>query len=180
VGPAITSATTVGGPPWYQRWWWAVALTAFVLGAAIGGLNQTDPEVRTETVTQVSERPMWTPDCKKLENQFERRQCEGIMAGYNKSLQSATTTTKPPTPKPTQPPAAAIEQGTWAVPDEVKPGTYVSDGGEGCYWARLRDLTGDIDSIIANGGDVGRQRVTILRSDKGFETNECGVWRKVG
>jgi len=71
-------------------------------------------------------------------------------------------------------------RGTWAVPDEVKPGTYVSDGGEGCYWARLRDLTGGINSIIANGGDVGRQRVTILRSDKGFETNECGVWRKVG
>jgi hypothetical protein len=31
-----------------------------------------------------------------------------------------------------------------------------------------------------HGGDVGRQRVTILRSDKGSETNECGVWRKVG
>jgi hypothetical protein len=86
----------------------------------------------------------------------------------------------PECPKPTQPPAATIEQGTWAVPDEVKPGTYVSDGGDGCYWARLRDLTGGINSIIANGGDVGRQRVTILRSDKGFETNECGVWRKVG
>jgi hypothetical protein len=135
-------------------------------------------EVRTETVTQVSERLVWTPDCEKLENQFERRQCEGIMAGYNKSLQSAATTT-PPAPKPTQPPAATIEQGTWAVPNEVKPGTYVSDGGEGCYWARLRDLSGGLNSIIANGGDVGRQRVTILRSDKGFETNECGVWRKV-
>jgi hypothetical protein len=67
-----------------------------------------------------------------------------------------------------------------AVPDEVKPGTYVSDGGEGCYWARLRDLTGGLNSIIANGGDVGRQRVTILRSDKGFKTSDCGVWRKVG
>jgi hypothetical protein len=172
-----------GGLPWYKRWWWAVALTAFVLGAAIGGASQPEPEVRTETVTQVSvsERTVWTPECEKLSNQSERDQCEGIMAGYNKSLQSAaTTTTKPPAPKPTQPPAATIEQGTWAVPDEVKPGTYVSDGGEGCYWARLRDLTGGINSIIANGGDVGRQRVTILRSDKGFETNECGVWRKVG
>jgi hypothetical protein len=152
-----------------------------VVGAAIGGASQPEPEVRTENVTQVSERPVWTPDCEKLESQFERRQCEGIMAGYNRSLQSAaTTTTKPPTPRPTQPPVSTIEQGTWAVPDEVKPGTYVSDGGEGCYWARLRDLTGGINSIIANGGDIGRQRVTILRSDNGFETNECGVWRKVG
>jgi hypothetical protein len=45
---------------------------------------------------------VWTPECEEIENQSERDQCEGIMAGYNKSLQSAaTTTTKAPTPKPT-------------------------------------------------------------------------------
>lgn len=66
---------------------------------------------------------MWTPECEEIPNQSERRQCEGIMAGYNRSLQPATTatvasttattrrpkpattTTRRPRPATTQPPA---------------------------------------------------------------------------
>lgn len=81
------------GLPWYQRWWWAVALAAFLLGVAFAAASQPASEPEIRTVTQVSERPVWTPECEEIPNQSERRQCEGIMAGYNRSLQSATTTT---------------------------------------------------------------------------------------
>lgn len=70
--------------------------------------------------------------------------------------------------------------GMYLVPDEVKPGTYRSTANiDGiCYWARLRNLTGDGDSTIANGmGD--RQVVTIKPTDKAFETRGCGAWVKV-
>lgn len=93
--PSPPRPPTAGGLPWYQRLWWAIAFGAFVLGAAIAGASQPEPKVRTQTVTHVSERPVWTPECEKIPNQSERRQCQGIMAGYNKSLQSATTTTVP-------------------------------------------------------------------------------------
>jgi hypothetical protein len=64
-----------------QGWWWAVALAAFLLGAGIVGARQPTPEPAIRTVTQVSERPVWTPECDEIPNQSERRQCEGIMAG---------------------------------------------------------------------------------------------------
>jgi hypothetical protein len=181
-GPPPPRPPTAGGLPWYKRWWWAIAFAAFVLGAAIGGASQPEPEVRTETVTQVSERPVWTPECEKIENQTERRQCEGIIAGYNKSLQSAaTTTTKPSTPKPTQPPVSTIEDGQYAVPAEVKPGTYrAPNPGGDCYWARLKGFSGDLDDVLANGNPTGPARVAIAATDKGFESARCGGWKKVG
>ena len=60
----------------------------------------------------------------------------------------------------------------------MKPGTYVTSGGEGCYWARLKGFGGH--DIIANDLSAGRARVTISPTDKGFETQGCGDWRKVG
>jgi hypothetical protein len=42
-------------------------------------------------MTTIVERSVWTPQCEKIQNQTERGQCERIIAGYNKSLQSATT-----------------------------------------------------------------------------------------
>ena len=68
-------------------------MAAFLLGVAAAGISQPEPEPEIRTVTQVSERPVWTPECEKIPNQSERRQCERIIAGYDKSLQSATTTT---------------------------------------------------------------------------------------
>jgi hypothetical protein len=87
---------TANGLPWYQRWWWAVALAAFLLGAAFAGASQHKPEPEIRTVTQVSERPVWTPECEEIPNQSERRQCERIMAGYNRSLQRSSR--RPPRP----------------------------------------------------------------------------------
>lgn len=89
-------------------------------------------------------------------------------------------------PAPPPPPAGnSIGEGTWSVPDQVKPGTYrttVPADSFGCYWARLKDLSGGADAIIANGtADKGAStNVRIAATDKGFQSQGCGTWTKVG
>lgn len=71
-----------------------------------------------------------------------------------------------------------VPAGTWEVGTEVKPGTYIAEATEYCYWARLRNFDGDLDSIVANGNlDAGqRGRITVKKSDKGLELNGDCVW----
>lgn len=80
-------------------------------------------------------------------------------------------------PAAPEPVAGTIPEGTHRVPQDVKPGTYRTSGGDGCYWARLSSLDGD--SIIANNLGNGPMTVTIKRSDKGFETANCADWKRV-
>jgi hypothetical protein len=77
-------------------------------------------------------------------------------------------------------PAAAqfttFGDGIHAVGTDIAAGTYATDGGESCYWARLSGLGGTSDEIIANGNPTGPIVVRILATDTGFETQGCGVW----
>src|SRR5664280_1652948 len=70
--------------------------------------------------------------------------------------------------------------GTYTVGTDIKPGTYKSSGGDTCYWARLSSTDGSLGSIIANDVGNGQSVVTIQASDKAFETNRCGTWKKTG
>jgi hypothetical protein len=163
--------------PWYQRWW-AIAAAGFLLGAIVASAGASNQEPQTVTVTKVTERLVWTPECEKIQNQTERRQCEGIMAGYNKSLQSATTvrqattTTKPNIAVP------VFTDGIYEVGLEIKPGTYKTDGStEGeCYYARLS--SDDPSDIIANNLTKGRQTVRVRTTDKFIEFNGGCTWQR--
>lgn len=72
--------------------------------------------------------------------------------------------------------------GTFLVGEEVEPGTYRSAGptGEVCYWARLKGTTGDGDEIIANSTSKGQSTVTVLASDKAFQSDGCQAWKRIG
>ncbi len=86
---------------------------------------------------------------------------------------SPTATTESPRPATTIPP------GIYAVGEDILPGRYRSDGGSLCYWATLRDTTGEFDSIIANNlSDGGAQIVEIGPGAPYFETSGCGTWRQ--
>lgn len=97
------------------------------------------------------------------------------------------TTTAPAATKALPPAPATISGGVWEVPSEVKPGKYKSvapgQRGEGwaCYWARLRDLDGGLNSIAANGNlDAGEQGIlTVKKTDKFLELNGDCEWKKV-
>lgn len=66
--------------------------------------------------------------------------------------------------------------GIHRVGRDVAPATYRTKGGSGCYWARLRSFSGELNSILANENASGPAVVTIKPSDKGFESNRCGTW----
>jgi len=95
------------------------------------------------------------------------------------------TVTKPAPPAktvtapPPQAAAAITEDGVYLVGMDIKPGTYRNGAEDGCYWERLSNTSGDFDAIIANGNG-GNQVVTIKKTDKAFNTEDCGAWRKVG
>ncbi|MFE1444399.1 hypothetical protein [Streptomyces sp. NPDC058739] len=73
--------------------------------------------------------------------------------------------------------------GTFLVGQEVRAGTYRSDGPAGgladCYWARLKGTTGDFSEIIANAAGKGPATVTILATDKAFQTSGCQTWKRL-
>lgn len=62
--------------------------------------------------------------------------------------------------------------------EDIQPGRYKAraDRNGLCYWARLKDDTGDFDSIIANNTTSGSASVTVKSSDGAFETSGCTPW----
>jgi hypothetical protein len=86
------------------------------------------------------------------------------------------------TPKPTKTAMPAptedhslVRPGTYMVGTDIQPGLYIGSAGsdimDSCYWARLNNLTGNIDSILANDNGIGQYYVEILPSDMAFETS---------
>jgi hypothetical protein len=144
--------------PWYQRWWWAVALATFLLGIALAGAGQPEPEPEIRTVTQVSERPVWTPLCEEIPNQSERRQCEGIMAGYNRSLRSATTTTVASTTTTTRRPRPATTTTRRPRPATTRPPAQDCDPSYPDFC--IPPPPPDLDCADVNGSDF-----TVLAPD---------------
>jgi len=79
-----------------------------------------------------------------------------------------------------QDPNGPMLQGTYLVKTDVASGTWRAPGGPNCYWARLRDLTGSPESIVANDAPRGPVSVQIAASDAGFKSRGCGTWTKAG
>ncbi|UIX29555.1 hypothetical protein [Streptomyces sp. GQFP] len=74
--------------------------------------------------------------------------------------------------------------GTYVVGNDIKPGTYRSEGPQGgliasCYWARLSSTSGELKDIIANNATSGQTTVTIAATDKAFNTTGCKAWKKI-
>ena len=95
---------------------------------------------------------------------------------------TTTPGTAVPTRKPVEksPPVgvAMLADGTYLVGKHIKPGTYSSPGADTgrCYWARLRDTSGEMRAVIAASYRTGRQIVTIRKGDRAFVTDGCGPW----
>src|SRR5215204_2392201 len=70
-------------------------------------------------------------------------------------------------------------EGAYIVGTDIDPGTYRNSGGTGCYYERLRDFAGDMNSIIANNNTDNPTVVEIAPSDAGFQSSSCGTWTKL-
>jgi hypothetical protein len=73
--------------------------------------------------------------------------------------------------------ATRFDDGTYIVGIDIKPGTYTSDGGYSCFWARLSGF-GNTPRYAIQSGDGSNTTVTILSTDQGFQTHECGTWTR--
>jgi hypothetical protein len=63
------------------------------------------------------------------------------------------------------------------VGQDIQPGTYrTRSGSPGCYFARLKGFSGEIDDIAANENLSGPAVVTIASTDKGFVSQRCATW----
>lgn len=79
--------------------------------------------------------------------------------------------------KPNPDPPGSFRDGTRVVGEELAPGTYrTTKASPGCYWARLSGFSGEMNELIANENESGPAIVTIGKSDKGFESQRCGLW----
>lgn len=75
---------------------------------------------------------------------------------------------------------STIGEGTFVVNEDILPGRYRAKAaaGSSCYWARLKDDSGEPDSIIANNITDGSAVVTVKSSDGAFETTGCTPWSR--
>jgi hypothetical protein len=78
---------------------------------------------------------------------------------------------------------SGLGAGDYAVGKEIKPGTYEgSTDGVNCYWARVKDFDGALDSVITNGNIAPGQnvKVAVKASDKGLSLVGDCVFRRAG
>lgn len=84
---------------------------------------------------------------------------------------SPTDTPIPPTPRPDP---NLIRPGTYLVGTDIQPGIYMGQAGynmfASCYWARLKNLSGSLDAILANDNSIGQFYVEVKEDDYAFET----------
>ena len=99
-----------------------------------------------------------------------------------------TVTVPPPAAKApvAQPPqTASFSDGTLVVGTDIQPGAYKTSGPgstdimDSCYWARLANLSGDVESINANGNISGPTTIEVASSDKAVEFSGGCTWTKL-
>ena len=89
------------------------------------------------------------------------------------------TNTPEPTDTPIPPTATPdgdiIQPGTYLVGIDIRPGIYKGQAGydlfDSCYWARLKDLSDSLDSILANDNSIGQFYIEVREGDKALETH---------
>lgn len=144
-------------PPKRRAWPWILGvIAAFIVGALAGNAAGT-------------------------ENANSNQARETITVGVPDGQPAAEA----PAEAPAEPagPATTMSSGTYQVGVDVQAGQYKTAGPEasdslGCYWARLRDDSGNLDSIITNQNLTGPGSVTINDGEFVELSGDC-TWTKV-
>ncbi|MDA4888398.1 hypothetical protein PFZ55_16025 [Streptomyces sp. MS2A] len=178
--PSAPGLPPTGAKPSRRKAWLTHGATAFValiLGAAIGGSGEADgaadasgpaPAV-TVTETAPAEKGADAPKPAVTVTETAKE----------------IVTAKPKPTKKSGPPSSFDGDGQYLVGEDVQAGTYKTAGPQddsimpNCYWARLKDASGEFGAIIANANLEGQGRVTLNKGEY-FETNGCQKWEKAG
>ena len=161
-------------------WAWGGIAAVIAVIAVSGGGNDDDADqgaslvettIEESTETTTSEPPAPEPNDTTTTEAPETTVVETTVAP---TTSVETTTTQAPEP--------GFGGGTLLVGVDIEPGLYAAEvpgSGFGCYWARLSDLSGDLDAILANENVSGGAQalVEILPGDEAFESSGCGRWQ---
>jgi hypothetical protein len=150
--------------PFWKRWWFWIIVVIVIGAAAAGSGGNNDDNKKAEK--SEDKAVTTTADTSKTSDKS---------VDTTSKTKSSNSDTK--TEKPSKPSAPTIEDGVHLVGEDIQPGIYKSDGNVS-YWARLKDTSGGLDSIIANGDPSGVVYVEIKKSDKAFQT-QGGTWTKI-
>ncbi len=64
-----------------------------------------------------------------------------------------------------------IRPGTYIVGKDISAGLYEGQAGtNSCYWERLKDVSGTLNSILANGNGIGQFYIRVNDTDYAFKT----------
>ncbi|MFD8262059.1 hypothetical protein ACFV19_24750 [Streptomyces griseoluteus] len=150
----------------------ATALVALIFGAAIGGGGESSGSANASGAS---------PAATVTKTAAAKPQPAVTVTETVK----ATVTTKPKPKKKAGPPSSFSGEGQYLVGEDVQAGTYQTGGPDkdsiipNCYWARLKNASGEFDAIIANDNLQGQGRVTLNKGEY-FKTTGCQDWKKVG
>jgi hypothetical protein len=162
----------------------ATAIVALAIGAglAFGIANAGADTSRqpTDTVTVATPGPTTTTTVPgpTITSTTTSTVTKTVTSTVTKQAPAKTVTvTAAPAPAPNAAAGAIPGDGTFQVGADIQPGTYVSaPPAVNCYWARLSSP--NAGDIIANNNSSGQSVVTILASDKFFESSGCSGWTR--
>lgn len=164
------SAPAAPQPPRRGRSWLtygATALVALLVGVGIGSSG----DAKTEN-TSALPQPTVTVTAKA-------KPAPTVTVTETIAAEVRQTTQEPET---TGPATTMAGDGQYLVGEDIKPGTYKTAGTASvvsCYWARLKNASGELSAIIANDNITGPTRVTLNKGEY-FETKRCQPWKRVG
>lgn len=134
-----------------------------------------DSDDEAETVAQATIQPGVTDQEEQTDVMPEPTQSPAPLPTTTSSPTPGPTATSSPIPPTQTPILGLIEPGTHIVGEDMDPGIYWGTAGEdilgSCYWARLSDLSGELDAILANDNAVGQFYVEVKEADVAFETD---------
>ncbi len=104
----------------------------------------------------------------------------GLITPPTQTVPTGTVPTGAGTPPAT---GLSLSAGrTLVVGRDIQPGTYrtagPAPGQPACFWARLRSTSPNPADVIAADMPKGPATVTILPTDKGFQTMGCADWTR--
>jgi len=158
----------------------AIAVAAIVGGVRNGGGGNSGGlngggEVADKPKQERQAAQQEQPQKKDPQPQQEEQQAQG----GQKEQKGGEQKPEPQEPEPQEPSFASFGDGTYQVGADIQPGTYrTREGSPNCYWERLKNFSGGINGILANGGTSAPGIVTIEPTDVGFHSEGCGTWTK--
>ena len=116
---------------------------------------------------------LWLRDVSRQSDELNAGLNDGAKTSYELYKSQPEAKVKPPDDTYIQ-----FGEGDFIVGKDVAPGRWRAESVTNCYWARLREFSGEKKDIIAEGAKAsGDVIVTILPTDKGFtSTAGCGTW----